>query len=135
LRVSITDPPAPSSFRRGPLWWFDVVMPTRLGIAIMGGVGTFTFALLGMGMLLAPKVFRYVPDVEAILLAAAHIDVSYHYSAGLYGFWAWTHLILSLLWGGLMLRAYVTMPAQTRRIDRVIRARLSPMARGAPLEP
>ena len=108
-------------------------MPTRLGIAIMGIAGAFVLAILGAGMLLAPGAFRYLPYAEVALVSVTHIHIDYN--TDYYGLWAWMHLVMAVMWGGAMLCAYVTLPAQNRRIDKALRARLSPTARGAPLEP
>ena len=108
-------------------------MVTRLGIAILGVTGTLLLVGVGLGMLFAPSTFRFVFYIEADLLSHGRSIVGY--DPARFGLFAWLHFGCAALWGGLCLGAYVTLPAQNRRIDAALRARLQPMAHGAPLEP
>jgi len=81
-----------------------------------------------------PSVFKPVMPILVNGLAS-RLGSRAAYRPEDYYFWAWAIVIWASAWAASALYAFIRKPADDRRIDENLRARLSNEVRGAPTEP
>jgi hypothetical protein len=107
---------------------------TRLGLAVIGLLGTTGLAGWGAGMFAFPSVFRVVTPI-LINGIAARLGSGSSYDAEDYFIWACLFLLSAFVWGALCLIMFIRRPAEDRQIDAALCRRREHAVRGAPTEP
>ncbi|MFC3714111.1 hypothetical protein ACFOMD_16185 [Sphingoaurantiacus capsulatus] len=102
--------------------------------------GVYPVAAIGAALSLSSAallLFRsYCEPVVRIVapLLMGHRS-GYRYDPSDYYYWVGLLAAMTTLWLGLSLWAFLKQPAEASRIDRALKSKLTPSARGAPLEP